>query len=408
MFKNLIVAAAYFYFHCRYFAMPTVTLQRPHMAKLLMIGTFLLNYALFTACSILELNLILNWALFFLFLFVESVLYCRNGWRTALFFSLSGILYGLSINIFCRCVVAIVTGQPLSAFDNNISSVGNLKSVPVFLGFAIGGAVLHLMTRPKNVQRLRALIAQPEHLNFQLELMGGMFLYLFLNLLLYQSEGEGVLLKLWGIKSCVFSLAGFFLGLRYSLKMCQLSSYREQNRAIQRELAQSEQKEALLRVIAYRDTLTGAYNRQYAHDHLETLIRQDIAFTLCFLDLDDLKGVNDRYGHGAGDRYLTAAARALSYACREDRDLLARYGGDEFLLIFLGTGPSVVESRIQQVNQKLLELHRSGEYPYPMSLSYGIVKSGDAADVEGLLSAADAAMYHKKRDKAVERQDGPG
>lgn len=405
MLENLMVAAAYFYFHYRYFAMATVTLERPHMPKRLMAGAFLLNYALFIVCSILELNLLLNWALFFLCLLVESVPYCKNGWRTALFFSLSGILYGLSINIFCRCVVAIVAGQPLSAFDNHITSVGNLKLVPVFLGFLVGGAVLHLMAQPNTVQRMRVLIAHPEHLFFQLELMVGMFLYLFLNLLLYQSEGDSALLKLWGVKSCAFSLAGFFLGLRYSLKMCRLSNYREQNRSIQRDLAQSEQKEALLRTIAYRDALTGAYNRQYAMECLEKLIQQHAKFTLCFLDLDDLKGINDRYGHAEGDRYLTAAVQELTYACREEQDLLARYGGDEFLLLFPTAGASLVEERIHQVNQRLGELHCSGDCPYPMSLSFGVVESRDGEDGKTLLFLADKAMYRMKRKKAIQRQE---
>lgn len=390
--ENLIVALAYFYFHYRYFALVAATLQRPNMAGGLVVGTFFLNYALFFVCSMLELNLMFNWALFFLFFLGETVRYCKSGWRTALFLSLSGILYGLTVNIFCRCVAAMVTGLPLTTFDNNVNSVGNLKFVPVFLGFLLGGALLHLMARPQSIPQLRTLIGHPEHLAFQLELMIGMFLYLFLNLLLYQCQGDGLLLKLWGIKSCVFSLVGFYLGLRYSLKMCRLSDYREQNRIIQRELAQSEQKEAHLRDLVYRDALTGAYNRQYALEYLETLVRQSGQFTLCFLDLDNLKGVNDRWGHGGGDRYLTVVARELKRACREDRDLLARYGGDEFLLLCPGAGAAVVEERIRQVNVQLRELAQD----FPMSVSCGVVESkGETAEV--LLAAADEAMYRQKR-----------
>lgn len=397
MFQNAIIAGAYFYFHYRYIALVSTTLQRPYMAKVHVAGTFLLNYALFIACSILELNLLLNWGLFFLFLLGETVVYCKSGWRTALFFSLTGILYGLSINIFCRCVVAIATGEPLHAFDNNISSVGNLKPAPIFLGFLLGGLVLHLMARAKPVQQLRTLIGHPEHLAFQLELMGGMFLYLFLNLLLYQSRGNGILLKLWGIKSCVFSLAGFYLGLRYSLKMCRLSDYREQNRAIQRELIQREQTEARLRTVAYQDALTGAFNRQYACQRLEELLRQGTRFTLCFLDLDDLKGVNDRFGHAEGDHYLITAARELAGICREGSDLLARYGGDEFLLLFPGAAAAVVEERLGQVDQRLRKMGGSQEFPFSMSISYGAVESSDGADANALLAAADEAMYRRKR-----------
>ncbi len=404
MAEILIVAMAYFYFNYRYFALVSAMLQRPHVPKCFVVGTFLMNYALFIICSICGLNLLLNWAIFFLLLFAESIPYCKTGWRISFFSSLSGILYGLSLNILCYCVVSIVTDKQSSAFNNNISSVENLKYVPVFLGFLLGGAVLSLMTRPNIIRRLRILIDHSEHMDFQLELMGGMFLCLLLNLLLYQSRGGGFLLKLWGIKSCAFSLVGFFLGLRYSLSMCRLSDYRERSQNIQRALVKSEQKEGGLRNIAYRDTLTGIYNRQYALEHLESFIKRHAQFTLCFIDLDDLKGVNDRYGHAAGDSYLMTVAQELAHDFPETSDLLARYGGDEILLIFPGADTSLVEGRICQVDKRLHELSFSEDCPYPMSLSFGVVKSGDAKDAESLLSLADEEMYLRKREKAAQRK----
>lgn len=404
MLRSIIVASAYFYFHYRYFALVSAALQRPHMPGVQLAGTFLLNYASFVVSSILEWNLLLNWSLFFLLLLGETIFYCKSGWRTALFCSLSGILHGLIVNIFCRCVVSIVTAQPLRMFDNNVSSDENLKVIPVFLGFVLGGAVLHWMASPNIMKELRILIEHPAHLPFQLELMGGIFAYLFLNLLLYQTSGNDILRKLWGIKSCLFGLSGFYLGLRYALKMCHLSDYRAKNRAIQREVIQKEQAEARLRTIAYRDMLTGVYNRQYGLKQLEELLLQRTPFALCYLDLDDLKGINDRYGHIEGDRYLTAAAQELARACREDRDLLARYGGDEFLLLLSGAGAPVAEERLHQVNRRLRELHGSGAYPYPMSLSFGVVESRNGEDMQTLLSLADEAMYRMKRERAVEKQ----
>lgn len=396
MLKNVFVAIAYFYFHCRYLALVAVTLRRPRIAKPFVVATYFLNYMLFFVCSVLELNLIFNWALFFLLLLGETLHFCKTKGNIALFFSLSGILFGLSVNIFCRCVVAIVIDQPLTMFDNRVSD-GSLKFLPVFLGFFLGGLIMHILAQPGLVRQLRDLIEHPEHLVFQLELMAVMYIYLSLNLLLYQSQGDSTLLKLWGIKSCVFAMTGFYLGLRYSLRMCRLSDYREQNRVIERELTESERVEAQLRTIAYRDPLTGAYNRHYAQERLEVMMAQNIPFALCFLDLDDLKGVNDGYGHEGGDRYIVAAAQELVGTCRENRDILARFGGDEFLLVFPGADTSVVEARLQQVNQQLQNRSGSEEHPYAMSLSFGVVASSAAADVETLLAAADEAMYNNKR-----------
>lgn len=147
--------------------------------------------------------------------------------------------------------------------------------------------------------------------------------------------------------------------------MCRLSDFPAKNRAIQRELIQKEQAEARLRTTAYRDMRTGVYNRQYALKRLEELLLQRATFALCDLDLDDRKGINDRYRHIEGDRCLTAAAQGLMRACRKNRDLLARYGGDEFLLRLSGASASVAEERIHQVNQRLRELHCSGICPCP-------------------------------------------
>lgn len=399
MWMNLSAAAAYFYFNWRYFALVAAALGRTRLPRVLMAAAFLMNYSLFVICSLLEWNLMVNWALFFLFQLAETALYCKDGWRVPLFFSLSGILYGLTVNIFCRCAVAIVLSQPLAAFDNHVSAYGNLKALPVFQGFLLGGAVLHWMSREKPLQKLKTLIAHPTHLAFQLELMAGMFLYLFLNLLLYQSRTNNVFLKLWGIKSTIFALVGSYLGLRYALKMCELSDYREKNRAIRQELAQSEREERRLQAMAFRDMLTGLYSRQYALDQLARLLELKARFTLCFLDLDDLKGVNDRYGHAEGDRYLSAVARELAQVCRKDLDIPARYGGDEFLVLFPGADVPTVEARMAEVAQRLSDLMCSGAVSFPMSLSHGAVDGGGGESAGALLAAADRKMYQAKERK---------
>lgn len=314
----------------------------------------------------------------------------------ALFFSMNGILYGFTINIFCRYAVSIYSSQPLMSFDNSAAS---LKAVPVFIGFLLGGIVLHMMALWKTQSSFCTVLVHPDHLKFQLEVMTGMFLYLYLNLLPYQTPGNSILLKLWGIKSCIFSLTGAGLGMRYSLKMCQMADYREQNRVIRRKIAQKEQEERELRSTAYYDTLTGTYNLQYILEQLWSLLQRKIPFALCFLDLDNLKGVNDSYGHGEGNRYLIIAARELRLACRQDCNLLARYAGDEFLILFTETGVAEADERVRQADERIQGISRSGGVPFDMSISYGTVDSSVAADAEGLIAAADKMMYRRKQDK---------
>lgn len=394
MLLNIIVAMSYFYFNWRYFKLSSVVLRFPSLSKAFVAATFLGNYAMFYICSMLQLNLLVNWALFFLLLLGETFFYYKRNLRAALFFSLNGILYGLTVNIFCRCAVSIFSSAPLMSFDN---SLNNLKALPIFLGFLLGGIVLHVMTIRQVRASFQTVIDHPGHLTFQLEIMVGMFLYLYLNLLLYQSPGNSILLKLWGIKSCIFSITGAALGMRYSLITCQMADYREQNRSIRRKIAQKEQEEKELRSTAYRDVLTDTYNRQYILEKIENLLQEKKQFALCFLDLDNLKGVNDDYGHNEGDRYLVTVTTELSRACINERDLLARYGGDEFLILFQETKAADAEERVRQAEERIQAVSITGSVPFPMSISYGTVDSDGAADAKELIAAADKVMYGRKQ-----------
>lgn len=399
LFINFFTPLCYFYFNWKYFSFVTASLQILRIKKGITIAAFFVNYALFWICSILEFNLIVNWLFFFLFLLCETLVYCKGHWAEALYCTLNGIIFGLAVNIFCRCIISAAIEQPLAAFDNNISSVGNLKGIPVLLGFLLGGISLSIFTFPMPIRRVRTLLGHPRHLNFLLKIMSIMFVYLFLNLLIYQSHDNGILLKMWGIKSCAFSVIGSYLGLRYSLQLCDLSDYREQNRVIRSELVEKSREEEALRDEAYRDSLTGCYSRQYTQKIMDSMLEKGVPFAICFADLDGLKQVNDQYGHNAGDYYIITVAQRLEAACRKERDILIRYGGDEFLLLMPDTSVETVAKRMKRVNEQLKQLSGSKQRPFAMELSVGIAHSGGGKDGLSLIREADERMYENKKRK---------
>ncbi len=131
-------------------------------------------------------------------------------------------------------------------------------------------------------------------------MMGGLFFYLFINLLLYSTPLNDLLLKVWSLKSCLFCIISFYIAVRYTKRVCELSDYREKNRWMEQELEKRKLEEDQLRQQASLDVLTGLQNRQAAEEALAFMVEQQISFTLCFIDLDGLKNVNDRYGHEEG------------------------------------------------------------------------------------------------------------
>jgi diguanylate cyclase (GGDEF)-like protein len=154
------------------------------------------------------------------------------------------------------------------------------------------------------------------------------------------------------------------------------------------------------------DDLTRLFNSRYLNLYISREIkrckRHGIPLSVIFLDLDGFKGVNDQFGHLAGSRTLTEVGGILVEAVRES-DILARYGGDEFVVVLPETPPSgalVIAERIRRSIEAHTFLKDQG-LEARISASFGISSYPDhALTPEGLIQKADQAMYRvKERDK---------
>ncbi|MEZ0151686.1 MAG: ammonium transporter [Candidatus Reddybacter sp.] len=169
-----------------------------------------------------------------------------------------------------------------------------------------------------------------------------------------------------------------------------------------RDITQQIKLQNRLKSLAYSDPLTGLYNRTYFMNNLEKRIRfhQQTAgsVVLLFLDLDQFKKINDTMGHKIGDELLCEIAKRLSTVTR-DVDLVARWGGDEFVIIMSGAissdaGVAKAED-ILQIMRQPVDL---GEQQLTVLSSIGIALSENGQlDAEHLLQHADLAMYKAKQ-----------
>jgi diguanylate cyclase (GGDEF)-like protein len=148
------------------------------------------------------------------------------------------------------------------------------------------------------------------------------------------------------------------------------------------------------------DSLTGLFNRNYFFTALEREIargdRSGRAFCLVMLDLDDLKAVNDRFGHIAGDQVLRSVAEIVRSGVRKI-DVAARYGGDEFVALLPETDPTGGWVLAEKVRLTVAEQGLPGVEPGP-TVSVGVVSyPADGRTADALLVSADRAMYASKR-----------
>lgn len=153
-----------------------------------------------------------------------------------------------------------------------------------------------------------------------------------------------------------------------------------------------------LRHQSVSDPLTGVYNRRYMTDHLRRELdragRGSRRLGIVLADVDHLKEVNDRLGHGAGDEVLRSVARILEESVREG-DTVCRFGGDEFVLLLPDSTLAVAQQRAEQLREAVRRIAVDGLAP--VSLSIGVAVFPDhGTTAEEIFAAADAAMYRAK------------
>jgi two-component system cell cycle response regulator len=161
-----------------------------------------------------------------------------------------------------------------------------------------------------------------------------------------------------------------------------------------------------LETLALRDGLTGLYNRRAFDEQLERewnrARREQIPLSLIMIDIDQFKRFNDTFGHPAGDHCIQEVASVVQRCFARGSDLVARYGGDEFVVLASAMDRKQAQQRAEQLRQAIKTLgfaSGGGAAVPPISLSIGVATATplQKGTAEHLLNAADRALYQVKR-----------
>lgn len=155
------------------------------------------------------------------------------------------------------------------------------------------------------------------------------------------------------------------------------------------------------------DHLTGLYNRRQIDSYLNDKIqsaKKGKGFSCIILDIDNFKSINDNYGHIAGDEALVVVSQILKLCIRND-DFLARYGGDEFIIVLDIDDQMALKQTINRIRAEIAEYNHKSSKPFGLSLSagYKVYDSKSEMTRKGFISKIDSLMYQDKEIKNISK-----
>ncbi|MFN2363418.1 MAG: HD domain-containing phosphohydrolase [Halarsenatibacteraceae bacterium] len=164
--------------------------------------------------------------------------------------------------------------------------------------------------------------------------------------------------------------------------------------SMQIDVTDIKEKEEKIKHISYHDDFTGLYNRKFLEEELNRLdTKRQLPISIIMADIDGLKLINDSYGHGAGDKLIKKAVEILKDSVREE-DILARWGGDEFIILLPQTGEKESEMIIKRIIEKT---DKTADIDIPISIALGYaVKKEYESDIYKILNKANKTLYHNK------------
>jgi len=171
------------------------------------------------------------------------------------------------------------------------------------------------------------------------------------------------------------------------------------------DIAEIKRMEHELTIHASTDVLTGVLNRRVGMDlvrkRYEAAQRENGGFSLCFIDVDNLKAVNDRFGHLEGDSLILEICGIIKEEMKPD-DIIFRYGGDEFMIL-CGADEHEIDTTCHRIAQRFEALNKEDYKPYPIDASTGIFSYKPEMDLtlEQIIETVDKKMYDNKLKKKM-------
>lgn len=355
---------------------------------------FIINFILFSTYSILKLTLVTSWALFLITLYFQCRFILKSSKIQSSFISIEACLYTLTCVLLFRAISSIIFDIPLNAFEDIIHNHNYFLLYSLWTSYLVCGIIFIKFLGNMNLVAIKHLLSAWKQTKFWIMINIILLIYVFVQAYFYDKIGNSLSEKIWALFTCLYIYFGHIAAFKYAIRTSYLYHLDSENIKMCNMLNIHKNEERQLSQLLEKDQLTNIFNRITGEKLVKNLIDAKTEFILCVVDLDGLKYVNDTMGHKKGDDYIVTVANILKQNMQNDKDILFRYGGDEFVIVFVN--PSLDINRHMSSISGII-LKKSYELNLPMQISYGYQSSKELNDFTTIFSMADKNMYQMKK-----------
>ncbi len=343
---------------------------------------------------------ILIMALYLVFFSVETKVICKSN----IFQTLFGV-FSFSINFFAlRTIIIVVMSFISGEMVVSIISSEENRILITLINMIIPIPYI-LLTRMIMKNKILGIALSDRSTS----ILSTVFLgAIFINQMaaypsLYKVEGDLVRNLYYHLTVSIFSIAIFMLVMIINLVYSNLKIVADNYTQKASELKAQDVIIKDIEERSVKDAMTGFYLRDTAIKRIEKYLEQTTEFFIVFIDIDGLKTVNDNFGHNEGDRYIKMVANKIEK--NQGDHLIARIGGDEFLVIGQSSDNKDIAKTIKATEQDIAAMSDDIEKNYQTSISYGIqtVDKNNTLNATELIAMADEKMYELKKSRKKNR-----
>lgn len=328
---------------------------------------------------------------------VEFYFLSKSKIRQAFFVAVTFVVHIVCMQMSVIAVMSMVLNlPPIEMLLNK-----ELFSINIIFTFILSEILIFILKRMIPSSNIKEIVEHEQQVIMIAAIGAFIILYNCIDSLMLLEKTLYSNFTLTILSTTILSSVIFYLLLVYGLKIIKLSHFQSKANHLERTLTEQLRTEEKLKIMAFKDNLTGCYAKSYIMEQLDSLLsKKQHDFSLVYIDLDGLKIVNDKFGHNEGDIYIYNISRCIAHALREN-DLFARMGGDEFMIILPKCNAENADCVMKRALINL-EYIKKEKTKYSMSMSYGIVHVDSSLMLfskEDLIEMVDKKMYESKEKK---------